>query len=39
MSTRWYHIIGLLLLGYLLGWWMPKWGNMLGVNKILTPMN
>lgn len=28
MTTRWYHILGLILLGYALGYWMPQLGNM-----------
>jgi len=28
MTTRWWHIVGLLLIGYALGYWMPKLGNV-----------
>lgn len=40
MTTRWYHIAGLLLIGYILGWWIPKIGNTIGLSKVgLTPIS
>lgn len=28
MTVRWWHILGLVALGYALGYWMPALGNM-----------
>jgi len=28
LSTRWWHIIGILVIGYALGYWMPALGDM-----------
>lgn len=28
MTTKWWHILGLLIIGYALGYWMPALGNM-----------
>lgn len=28
MSVKWWHILGLVLIGYALGYWMPKFGAM-----------
>jgi hypothetical protein len=28
MTARWWHIVGLLVIGYALGYWMPKLGDL-----------
>lgn len=28
MTTRWWHIVGILVIGYALGYWMPQLGTM-----------
>jgi hypothetical protein len=36
MSVRWWHILALVAIGYAIGFWMPKLGQMT-LGKIYAP--